>query len=53
GAVIGLLSVFADLIGALGSGTGILLCTTIIYSYFEMAVKESTPGMEALGGLMD
>lgn len=34
GAVIGLLSVAADLVGALGSGTGILLCVTIIYSYF-------------------
>ncbi|CEQ41323.1 SPOSA6832_03040 [Sporobolomyces salmonicolor] len=45
GAVIGLLSVAADLVGALGSGTGILLCVTIIYSYFEMAVKETTPGM--------
>ncbi|GAA5875149.1 hypothetical protein JCM8115_003117 [Rhodotorula mucilaginosa] len=52
GAVIGLLSVTADLVGALGSGTGILLCVTIIYSFFEMAVKESTPGMEAFGDLM-
>jgi protein transport protein SEC61 subunit alpha len=34
GAVIGLLSVTADLVGALGSGTGILLCVTIIYSFF-------------------
>jgi protein transport protein SEC61 subunit alpha len=35
GAVIGLLSVGADLVGALGSGTGILLAVTIIYSYYE------------------
>ncbi len=31
GAVIGLLSVVTDLVGALGSGTGILLAVTIIY----------------------
>lgn len=32
GAVIGMLSVTTDLVGALGSGTGILLCTTIVSS---------------------
>lgn len=31
GAVLGLLSVAADLMGALGSGTGILMAVTIIY----------------------
>ncbi|WFD04602.1 translocon subunit [Malassezia obtusa] len=41
GAMIGALSVVADLSGALGSGTGILLAVTIIYSYFELGVKES------------
>ncbi|KAF9998454.1 translocon subunit [Modicella reniformis] len=41
GAVLGAISVFADLIGAIGSGTGILLCTTIIYQYWEMFVRES------------
>ncbi|KAF2666307.1 Sec61 alpha subunit [Microthyrium microscopicum] len=40
GAVIGLLSVASDLMGALGSGTSILLAVTIIYGYFEMAAKE-------------
>jgi protein transport protein SEC61 subunit alpha len=40
GAVIGLLSVASDLMGALGSGTSILLAVTIIYSYFEIAAKE-------------
>ena len=39
GACIGALSVFSDLIGALGSGTGILLATTIIYSYFEVRFR--------------
>ena len=27
--------------GAIGSGTGILLAVTIIYQYFEMFVKEN------------
>jgi len=40
GATIGALSVGADLMGAVGSGTGILLAVTIIYGYWEMAVKE-------------
>jgi len=52
GAVIGLLSVTADLMGVIGSGTGILLAVTIIYGYFEMAVKEGMPGAEALGDLI-
>ncbi|KAK0555932.1 translocon subunit [Tilletia horrida] len=42
GATIGALSVFADLLGALGSGTGILLAVTIIYSYFETSVREAS-----------
>ncbi|KAI3381467.1 hypothetical protein SNEBB_003961 [Seison nebaliae] len=40
GVCIGALSVFADLLGAIGSGTGILLAVTIIYQYFETFVKE-------------
>jgi protein transport protein SEC61 subunit alpha len=32
GAILGALSVSADLIGALGSGTGILMAVTTIYS---------------------
>ena len=32
GAILGLLSVAADLLGAIGSGTGILMAVTIIYS---------------------
>lgn len=31
GAILGLLSVAADLLGAIGSGTGILMAVTIIY----------------------
>ncbi|ODO08284.1 protein transporter SEC61 subunit alpha [Cryptococcus wingfieldii CBS 7118] len=51
GATLGLLSVVADMMGALGSGTGILMATTIIYGYFEMGVKENA-GIDA-GGLGD
>ena len=31
-------------IGAIGSGTGILLAVTIIYQYFEIFVKEQADG---------
>lgn len=41
GLCIGLLSVVADFMGAIGSGTGILLAVTIIYQYFELFAKES------------
>jgi protein transport protein SEC61 subunit alpha len=41
GLCIGALSVFADFMGAIGSGTGILLAVTTIYQYFEVFVKES------------
>lgn len=40
GACIGALSVLSDLAGTLGSGTSILMATTTIYSYYEMAAKE-------------
>ena len=36
GLCIGALSVTADFMGAIGSGTGILLAVTIIYQYFEI-----------------
>ncbi|KAG5437183.1 hypothetical protein PCANB_001160 [Pneumocystis canis] len=42
GACIGALSIFSDLLGTLGSGTAILLCTTTIYNYFETMIKENT-----------
>lgn len=35
GMVIGLVSILSDLLGAIGSGTGILITVTIIYGYFE------------------
>ncbi|KAG0702242.1 SecY subunit domain-containing protein [Suillus ampliporus] len=53
GAILGLLSVAADLMGAIGSGTGILMAVTIIYSYWEIGIKESGgPEMAALSDLM-
>ena len=39
GMCIGLLTIFADFMGAIGSGTGILLAVTIIYEYFEEMKK--------------
>jgi len=41
GACIGALTVVADFMGAIGSGTGILLAVTIIYQYFEIFAKET------------
>ena len=34
GMLIGLISIFSDLMGAIGSGTGILLAVSIIYGYY-------------------
>jgi protein transport protein SEC61 subunit alpha len=41
GLCIGLLSVFSDFMGAIGSGTGILMAVGIIYQYFELFAKEA------------
>ncbi|MFO0131749.1 MAG: hypothetical protein ACK52J_04485 [bacterium] len=40
GMCIGILTIIADLMGAIGSGTGILLAVSIIYGYFETFKKE-------------
>lgn len=40
GMMLAALSVMADFLGALGSGTGILLAVTTIYQYFEIFIKE-------------
>lgn len=40
GMCIGALTIIADFMGAIGSGTGILLAVTIIYQYFETYEKE-------------
>ena len=44
GMCIGALTIIADFMGAIGSGTGILLAVTIIYQYFETYEKERAQG---------
>eukprot|EP00798_Chlamydomonas_sp_ICE-L_P013874 gene13874-19800_t len=44
GMCIGALTIAADFLGAIGSGTGILLAVTIIYQYFEIYEKERSQG---------
>lgn len=41
----------ADFLGAIGSGTGILLAVTIIYQYFEIFVKEQSE-VGSMGALL-
>jgi protein transport protein SEC61 subunit alpha len=41
GLCIGVLSISADLMGAIGSGTGILLAVNIIHQYYEQWQKEA------------
>ena len=52
GMCIGLLTITADFLGAIGSGTGILMAVTIIYQYFELFVKEGSgdSGLMFFGG---
>ena len=45
GICIGALTIFADFMGAIGSGTGILLAVTIIYQYYEIFAKEQKDGL--------
>lgn len=40
GVFTGVLTIFADFLGAIGSGTGILLSVTIIYGLYEDIMKE-------------
>lgn len=40
GICVGVLTIMADFLGAIGSGTGILMAVTIIYQYFEIFAKE-------------
>lgn len=49
GMCIGLLSVLADLMGAIGSGTSILLAVTIIHQYYEQFAKETAAAGGPLG----
>eukprot|EP01084_Bolivina_argentea_P292702 503276_1 len=45
GLCIGVLTLFADFLGAIGSGTGILLAVTTIFQYYEMIPQEELPGI--------
>ncbi|KAK1378546.1 Transport protein SEC61 subunit alpha-like [Heracleum sosnowskyi] len=49
GICIGALTVLADFMGAIGSGTGILLAVTIIYQYFETFEKEKASELGLFG----
>jgi protein transport protein SEC61 subunit alpha len=46
GLCLGALCIFADFLGAIGSGTGIMLAVTIIYGYFEQIAKEKQRGAD-------
>lgn len=54
GMCIGALTIIADFMGAIGSGTGILLAVTIIFQYFEIYVKETSnvPGGGGVGNML-
>jgi protein transport protein SEC61 subunit alpha len=51
GMCIGALTVVADFLGAIGSGTGILLAVTIIYQYYEIFIKEQAEIMGMKRGM--
>lgn len=46
GMIIGLLSILSDLIGVIGSGTGILLSVSIVYGYYEKLVLNKKGNMK-------
>ena len=54
GFLIGVLAAVADVMGALASGTGILLMVSIIKQYYEQIAKEQLAGMggEGVAGLL-
>jgi len=49
GMCIGALAVLADFMGAIGTGSGILLAVTIIFQFFEATMKENREGLAAFG----
>lgn len=51
GMCIGALTVFADFLGAIGSGTGLLLAVNIIFSMYETYIKEAQ-GDAPMGAIM-
>lgn len=40
GLAVAMLTIFADFLGAIGSGTSLLLATNIIHNYYEMLTKD-------------
>lgn len=48
GAAIGLITIGADLLGCIGSGTGILLAVSVTHGYFEVMAKEMQQGKGAV-----
>jgi len=48
GICIGFLTVLADYMGAIGTGTGILLTVTIIYDFYEAFMRENTTDFSAI-----
>ncbi|KAI7865573.1 SecY subunit domain-containing protein [Spinellus fusiger] len=52
GACLGAVFVLADMVGAIGSGTGILLCVTIIFQYFELFIKEQMESRSSMSNMM-
>ncbi len=54
GATIGFLAAFADVMGALGQGTGLMLCVMIIYRLYEEIAKQHMMDMHPmLRGMME
>ena len=49
GMCVGALAVLADFLGAIGTGSGILLSVTIIFHFFEQSMKENREGLAAFG----
>lgn len=52
GVCIGMLTVLADYMGAIGTGTGILLTVTIIYEFYEAFMQENQELLRAMGTQM-
>mmetsp|Transcript_17417 Transcript_17417/g.45219 ORF Transcript_17417/g.45219 Transcript_17417/m.45219 type:complete len:479 (-) Transcript_17417:27-1463(-) len=50
GMAIGAICVFADFMGAIGGGTGLILAVTFVYQYYELLSKEQ--GGDSLDALM-
>jgi len=49
GMCVGVLTIIADFLGVIGSGTGILLAVTIIYGYIESYEQEKKKGVAIWG----